>query len=96
MGAEADVQSSVTNKNTHNVIRSAAEPADARPFIQPQVGVDTLIPPSTAGYNTKKLGQRLTVDGAAAATAGVLVAPIITMIDQYANALSTRSRMIAS
>lgn len=34
-------------------------------------------------WNTTNLGLRLAADGAAAATAGVLVAPIITMIDQY-------------
>lgn len=46
--------------------------------------VERLIPGSgkKSGYNTKSLGPRLAADGAAAATAGVLVAPIITMIDQ--------------
>jgi len=33
-------------------------------------------------WNTKNLGSRLAVDAACAATAGGLVAPIITMIDQ--------------
>lgn len=34
-------------------------------------------------YNTKNLGLRLAADATAAASAGVLVAPIITMIDKY-------------
>lgn len=33
-------------------------------------------------WNTNNLGLRLCADGAAAATAGVLVAPVITMIDR--------------
>jgi len=34
-------------------------------------------------WNTKHLGQRLGVDVACAATAGGLVAPLITVIDKY-------------
>lgn len=34
-------------------------------------------------WNTRNIGLRLAADGAAAATAGVLVAPVITMIDKY-------------
>jgi hypothetical protein len=33
-------------------------------------------------YNTRKLGLRLSADAAAAAAAGVLVAPVITVIDR--------------
>ncbi|KAF1344123.1 hypothetical protein BDV97DRAFT_373664 [Delphinella strobiligena] len=33
-------------------------------------------------WNTRNIGLRLAADGAAAATAGVLVAPVITMIDK--------------
>jgi len=36
----------------------------------------------TTEWNTKNLGRRLAVDAASAATAGGLVAPIITMIDK--------------
>lgn len=35
-------------------------------------------------WNTKNLSSRLAADAAAAGTAGVLVAPVITMIDKYA------------
>lgn len=34
-------------------------------------------------WNTANLGLRIGADFAAAASAGVLVAPIITMIDKY-------------
>lgn len=37
----------------------------------------------TKSWNTHNLGLRLAADAAAAATAGVLVAPLITMIDKY-------------
>lgn len=43
---------------------------------------------STRTWNTKNLGLRLAADGAAAASAGVLVAPIITIIDKYAPILT--------
>lgn len=39
-------------------------------------------------WNTRNLGLRIAADGAAAATAGVLVAPLITMIDRYVSAFS--------
>ena len=34
-------------------------------------------------WNTKNLGQRLSVDLMAASSAGILVAPIITVIDRF-------------
>lgn len=40
-------------------------------------------PAMGTAWNTTNLGLRLAADGAAAATAGVLVAPIITVIDKY-------------
>lgn len=40
-------------------------------------------------WNTANLGSRLTVDAACAATAGGLVAPIITIVDKYVPCLRT-------
>ncbi|KAF4552843.1 Hypothetical protein D9617_8g048550 [Elsinoe fawcettii] len=41
-----------------------------------------LLPKDAARYNTSQLGFRLVADGAAALSAGALVAPLITMIDK--------------
>ncbi|RHZ43163.1 uncharacterized protein CDV56_100232, partial [Aspergillus thermomutatus] len=38
--------------------------------------------PSTAKWNTEKLGMRLGVDIASAMTAGALTCPVITVIDR--------------
>ena len=42
-------------------------------------------------WNTKNLSSRLAVDAASAATAGGLVAPIITVIDKYVNVKSAQA-----
>lgn len=49
--------------------------------------VEGLLPGTAASdakreWNTKKLGPRVAADAAAAASAGVLVAPLITIIDK--------------
>ena len=50
------------------------------PTLQSALGVDL---EDSSKYNTKNLGLRLGADAAAAASAGLLVAPLITMIDKY-------------
>jgi hypothetical protein len=48
---------------------------------------------ASKSWNTKNIGLRLAADGAAAATAGVLVAPVITMIDKYNSPLFLSSTL---
>lgn len=81
MGAEADVPRVLV-------------PADTKPSLP---NVKPLIPGGSGGitskkteWNTYKIGPRVAADAAAAATAGVLVAPIITMIDKSVLFLSVQ------
>lgn len=92
MGEERDEnhkQSSPEIKQTET--RSAAEPSSwaTLPLPTPKLSVfAALWKPSmakeaeTKSWNTSKLGLRIGADALAASAAGVLVAPIITMIDK--------------
>jgi hypothetical protein len=62
---------------------TAAGPGAPRPNLKPEMmSPPTTTTPSTSLWNTHNLGLRLGADVASAATAGVLVAPVITAIDK--------------
>ncbi|KAF3480805.1 uncharacterized protein GIQ15_06152 [Arthroderma uncinatum] len=68
---------------------NTATPAEGRQsFLEPHVRPKPLhVPESvlgggTRGWNTGSLGSRLAVDAASAATAGILICPMITIIDK--------------
>lgn len=46
--------------------------------------------PSTSKWNIADLGMRLGADVVSAATASIIVAPVITLIDRYATAPTVR------
>jgi hypothetical protein len=50
--------------------------------LPPQVAITTKMPVPDSKWNTNKLGLRLGADALAAASASVLVAPIICVIDR--------------
>ncbi|THW78799.1 hypothetical protein D6D18_09426, partial [Aureobasidium pullulans] len=58
---------------------TAAGPGASRPDVKPEIMAPTT---STSIWNTKNLSLRLAADITAAATAGALVAPVITAIDK--------------
>ncbi|THY33069.1 hypothetical protein D6D00_01103 [Aureobasidium pullulans] len=58
---------------------TAAGPGASRPDVKPEIMAPTT---STSTWNTKNLSLRLAADIMAAATAGALVAPVITAIDK--------------
>ena len=45
--------------------------------------IEQVTPAQTGKWNTRNLGLRVVADGASALSAGLLVAPVITMIDRY-------------
>jgi hypothetical protein len=64
---------------------TAAGPGASRPNLKPEMmkpTPTTTTTPSTSLWNTHNLGLRISADVASAATAGALVAPIITAIDK--------------
>jgi len=61
------------------VVAATAEVAKWRPR---EVSVDSMKDDSRKAWNTRALGWRVGADFASAASAGVLVAPIITTIDR--------------
>ncbi|GAB7339886.1 hypothetical protein MBLNU457_6417t1 [Dothideomycetes sp. NU457] len=90
-GAEAGSTSSATTSiQPSHVIATTAEASDVpRPWKNAAPvasrSSEALLPKAVKkerGYNTDKLGLRLAADAAAAASAGALVAPLITMIDK--------------
>ena len=83
MGAEAGAPPSAARSNTQPASSNLIPPEVQSPL----KSVEKLLPTGMSSqtgdeYNTHNLGLRLAADGAAAATAGVLVAPVITMIDK--------------
>ncbi|TKA80103.1 hypothetical protein B0A49_02448 [Cryomyces minteri] len=69
------------NNDIASAVSAGVRPLQSRAM---SVGstVDAIIPAKTQSRNTKRLGQRLGADGISAAAAGVLVAPVITIIDR--------------
>jgi len=91
-GAEAGSSSSATTSiQPSHVIATTAEASDVRPWKNATTRTGEALLPKNMNpvnaikekeYNTNKLGLRLAADAAAAASAGALVAPLITMIDK--------------
>lgn len=92
-GAEAGSTSSATTTSLQpsHVIATTVEASDVRPAWKNAAPTvtgrpsESLLPKAVKKereYNTNKLGLRLAADAAAAASAGALVAPLITMIDK--------------
>jgi len=88
-GAEAGVPSSATTSiQPSHVIATTAEVSGVRPLKNATSRTSEGLLPKNMNpvkereYNTNKLGLRLAADAAAAASAGALVAPLITMIDK--------------
>jgi hypothetical protein len=70
--------------NTEFPVRPAARP-DANPLVKlplPATHTPTTSKDTPTQWNTSKLGLRIGVDALSAGAAGILVAPIITMIDK--------------
>ena len=44
--------------------------------------IEKVVPGRAENWNTRNLGMRVATDGASALSAGLLVAPVITMIDK--------------
>jgi len=78
MGAGADAAPPSAGRN-ETEIASAIEPRDLKPLTG---GSLPLVSERAGKYNTSNLGLRLLADGAAALSAGALVAPLITIIDK--------------
>lgn len=69
-------------------IESKNTPLDVRlPTPKPDVAkkIEKVVPGQAENWNTRNLGLRVAADGASALSAGLLVAPVITMIDKYAS-----------
>ena len=92
MGVEAGEQRPVVpgsieraGKEEKIVEASSAPVVDtAGPSIPVPWDIDIMKPLKESGreWNTRNLGQRLAVDAACAASAGAMVAPVVSMIDR--------------
>jgi len=92
MGAEAGAPSPVARdehldqQQKRNVITASTESVWKNvPNVNVKSKPGELLAKTQQEWNTKNLGSRLAADGASAAAAGALVAPIITMIDKCVN-----------
>lgn len=81
MAAEAGGSEPVARTSQTSVVPTTTTQDVTKSLSRP---VERLIPGAgkPKEYNTKSLGARLATDGFAAASAGALVAPLITMIDK--------------
>lgn len=92
MGVEAGEPAAVAGGNNEplGMIQAATKTSsDAKPTLDLKAKINgvridgvKIVEKETADWNMKSLGSRMAVDAACAATAGGMVAPLITMIDK--------------
>jgi len=84
MGAVAGEQSA-TGSSESMAGKAGSTPFSAQPLFEVPKKLDKVkvVEKEKTEWNTKRLGSRLVVDAACAATAAGSVAPVITMIDKY-------------